>query len=206
MHLFKHRSEPHSSLLVCVLCIPAHQHLSDLLTFFSSILSYLQSLRVVRDTTPNQYMLLLKFKDKVCTYTSKSFSTAFECGAVVHNDCSMHSECLHYESHHVVCTQHTCIYQRPTENFICSQTEAHNVCIYVCTVRCTMFPCRPRQWNSISCTMAVDTTPWSRPSASWCTSVESVLRSRRTGLDWPGPVWWSCRHAPCVWRNWMTPY
>jgi BRCA1-associated protein len=64
MHLFKHRSEPHSSLLVCVLCIPAHQHLSDLLTFFSSILSYLQSLRVVRDTTPNQYMLLLKFKDK----------------------------------------------------------------------------------------------------------------------------------------------
>ncbi|CAI8029577.1 BRCA1-associated protein [Geodia barretti] len=65
MHLFKHRSEPHSSCLVCVLCVPASLHLSDLLTFFSSILSNFESLRVIRDNTPNQYMLLLKFKDEV---------------------------------------------------------------------------------------------------------------------------------------------
>jgi BRCA1-associated protein len=64
MHLFKHRSEPHSSCLVCVLCVPASLHLSDLLTFFSSVLSNFESLRVIRDNTPNQYMLLLKFKDK----------------------------------------------------------------------------------------------------------------------------------------------
>ncbi|CAI8029576.1 BRCA1-associated protein [Geodia barretti] len=59
------RSEPHSSCLVCVLCVPASLHLSDLLTFFSSILSNFESLRVIRDNTPNQYMLLLKFKDEV---------------------------------------------------------------------------------------------------------------------------------------------
>ncbi|KAL5478196.1 hypothetical protein EMCRGX_G025092 [Ephydatia muelleri] len=52
------------SEMVCVLCIPAQMRLLDMLEFLSPVLKTITNIRIVRDATPNQYMMLLKFKIK----------------------------------------------------------------------------------------------------------------------------------------------
>lgn len=67
LHLYKLKgtsSLDTSSEVLCALTIPAHQHLPDMLDFLSPVLATITSLRVIRDSTPNQYMLLMVFKDK----------------------------------------------------------------------------------------------------------------------------------------------
>ncbi|XP_019855979.1 PREDICTED: BRCA1-associated protein-like [Amphimedon queenslandica] len=68
IHLFRDRSRPVeecTSEVLCVLGVPAHISLNDFLTFISASLSSLLALQVVRDSTPNQYMVLLTFKNKL---------------------------------------------------------------------------------------------------------------------------------------------
>jgi BRCA1-associated protein len=67
IHLFRDKSkklDDRISSILCVLGVPAHMSLSDFLNFISPSLSSIESIQVVRDSVPNQYMILLRFKDK----------------------------------------------------------------------------------------------------------------------------------------------
>lgn len=67
IHLFRDRSKPvkqRSSKVICILGVPAHLSLTDLLEFLLPVQSWITSIQVVRDSTPNQYMIILRFKDK----------------------------------------------------------------------------------------------------------------------------------------------
>ncbi|XP_062512359.1 BRCA1-associated protein-like [Corticium candelabrum] len=50
--------------LLCILAIPATLTCRDLLKFIASASPTIDSIRVIRDSTPNQYMALINFKDK----------------------------------------------------------------------------------------------------------------------------------------------
>ena len=68
LHLYK-SPELTLSEMVCVLCIPAQMRLLDMLEFLSPVLKTITNIRVVRDATPNQYMMLLKFKIKEAAHS-----------------------------------------------------------------------------------------------------------------------------------------
>ncbi|KAI3638627.1 hypothetical protein MIR68_003125 [Amoeboaphelidium protococcarum] len=50
--------------LLCVLAVPAFMTTSDFLLFVSSFQQYISHYRVIRDSQPNRYMVLMKFKQK----------------------------------------------------------------------------------------------------------------------------------------------
>ena len=69
LHLYKiddkltQTSIAHSDLL-CMLAVPAKMSCTDLLSFISPLEKYIEHIRVIRDSTPNLYMTLLKFKNR----------------------------------------------------------------------------------------------------------------------------------------------
>lgn len=68
MHLYKENVmtslEPGvpRSQLVCMLSVPAKLAVPDLLSFTASCFPDIERMRIVRDNTPNQYMVLIKFR------------------------------------------------------------------------------------------------------------------------------------------------
>lgn len=56
------------SQTVCLLAVPATMSCHDLLTFTAACHASLQHVRVIKDGTPNQYMVLLTFRSQVSHY------------------------------------------------------------------------------------------------------------------------------------------
>ena len=68
LHLYKindelSQSNTTRSDLLCMLSVPAKMSCTDLLNFISSFEKRIEHIRIIRDSTPNIYMVLLKFKD-----------------------------------------------------------------------------------------------------------------------------------------------
>jgi len=65
LHLYKTKlpSEERSEM-VCMLSVPAMLTIHDLLSFMSHVTDGLEHIKIIRDSTPNQYMTLLKFKNQ----------------------------------------------------------------------------------------------------------------------------------------------
>ena len=53
------------SQTVCLLAVPATMTCHDLLTFTAACHTDIQHVRVIRDGTPNQYMVLITFRTQV---------------------------------------------------------------------------------------------------------------------------------------------
>ncbi|XP_055327241.1 BRCA1-associated protein-like [Paramacrobiotus metropolitanus] len=52
------------STLLCMLSVPAHLSIRDLLAFTASFSPEIERLRIIRDQAPSQYMVLLRFKNQ----------------------------------------------------------------------------------------------------------------------------------------------
>ncbi|OQV17281.1 BRCA1-associated protein [Hypsibius exemplaris] len=52
------------STLLCMLAVPAHLSTGDLLRFSAPFSTEIQKLKIIRDQTPNQYMVLFRFKNQ----------------------------------------------------------------------------------------------------------------------------------------------
>ncbi|KAL5016961.1 hypothetical protein ScPMuIL_006550 [Solemya velum] len=61
------------SELICMLGVPAAYNLRDLLDFTAPINEGIEYMKIIRDATPNQYMVLVKFKTQ--TFADDFFST-----------------------------------------------------------------------------------------------------------------------------------
>uniref|UniRef100_A0A1E1X5M3 Brca1-associated protein n=1 Tax=Amblyomma aureolatum TaxID=187763 RepID=A0A1E1X5M3_9ACAR len=67
LHLFKENQqtslgEAERSEMLCMLAVPALMTLHDLLQFIAPVSAHVESIRVIRDSKPNLYMVLLKFR------------------------------------------------------------------------------------------------------------------------------------------------
>lgn len=67
LHLFKENQqtslgETERSEMLCMLAVPALMTLHDLLQFIAPVSAHVESIRVIRDSKPNLYMVLLKFR------------------------------------------------------------------------------------------------------------------------------------------------
>lgn len=55
------------SEMLCMLAVPTCMTIHDLLQFTAPCYSEIQHMRIIRDPTPNQYMVLIKFRTQVKT-------------------------------------------------------------------------------------------------------------------------------------------
>ena len=51
--------------MICMLTVPASMTSRDLLEFVSAYESWIESMKIIKDSTPNKYMVLTKFKNQV---------------------------------------------------------------------------------------------------------------------------------------------
>jgi len=82
LHLYKTKlPSDERSEMVCMLSVPAMLTIHDLLSFMSHVTDGLEHIKIIRDSTPNQYMTLLKFKNQTLadefysTYNSVPFNS-----------------------------------------------------------------------------------------------------------------------------------
>lgn len=79
LHLFKLNDPPSlgenvpRGELLCMLSVPAKMTCPDLLNFIAPFGKNIEHVRIIRDSTPNLYMVLLKFKDQ--QYTDEFYQT-----------------------------------------------------------------------------------------------------------------------------------
>lgn len=70
VHLFKENQMTsldegiHRSDMICALAVPATLICHDLLQFFSPLAEGIEHVRIIRDSNPNQYMTLIKFRNQ----------------------------------------------------------------------------------------------------------------------------------------------
>jgi BRCA1-associated protein len=68
LHFYLNRGSPETKeacTLICILAIPATLTCRDLLKFIAPASSTIEGIRVIRNSTPDQYMALVNFKDEV---------------------------------------------------------------------------------------------------------------------------------------------
>ncbi|XP_060558731.1 BRCA1-associated protein-like [Ruditapes philippinarum] len=63
-HLTSLSEETQRSELICMLAVPAKYTIHDLLKFNGPCLSGIEYMRIIRDGSPNQYMVLVKFRNQ----------------------------------------------------------------------------------------------------------------------------------------------
>ncbi|KAK8747271.1 hypothetical protein OTU49_016723 [Cherax quadricarinatus] len=71
LHLYKENTKTSldetesRSEMLCMLAVPTSMTIHDLLQFTAPCYSVIQHMRIIRDPTPNQYMVLIKFRTQV---------------------------------------------------------------------------------------------------------------------------------------------
>lgn len=86
LHLYKlndspSREDAHGSELLCMLSVPAKMSCTDILNFIAPFGKNIEHIRIIRDSTPNLYMVLLKFKHQenadvfYQTFNGKTFNS-----------------------------------------------------------------------------------------------------------------------------------
>ncbi|CAB3411216.1 unnamed protein product [Caenorhabditis bovis] len=67
MHFYKYTDEKLMKAaqcrMLCMLAVPAQVSVREIITFLRPALPAIEKIKVVRDTSPNQYMLIIKFKE-----------------------------------------------------------------------------------------------------------------------------------------------
>ena len=63
VHLFRDESYRGSSNMICFLGVPGRMTSHDLIQFLAPVECWIEHIQVVRDSSPNQYMLLVKFRN-----------------------------------------------------------------------------------------------------------------------------------------------
>lgn len=53
------------SAMLCILTVPATMTSHDLMKFVASFYEVIEHMKIIRDSTPNQYMVLIKFSSQV---------------------------------------------------------------------------------------------------------------------------------------------
>lgn len=67
------------SAMLCILTVPATMTSHDLMKFVASFYEVIEHMKIIRDSTPNQYMVLIKFSSQV---------RCLGCRNVTHRRCS----------------------------------------------------------------------------------------------------------------------
>ncbi|CAD6195704.1 unnamed protein product [Caenorhabditis auriculariae] len=66
MHFYKYNDEKLAQTaqcrMLCMMAVPAQLTVAEIINFIGGAISSIERVKVVRDSTPNQYMLILKFK------------------------------------------------------------------------------------------------------------------------------------------------
>jgi len=82
LHLYKTKlPSDERSEMVCMLSVPSMLTIHDLLSFMSHVTDGLEHIKIIRDSTPNQYMTLLKFKNQsladefYCNYNTVPYNS-----------------------------------------------------------------------------------------------------------------------------------
>ncbi|EDV22101.1 uncharacterized protein TRIADDRAFT_29001, partial [Trichoplax adhaerens] len=55
------------SEMLCMLAVPATMSCNDLIQFAAPYSPNIEHIKIIRDSTPNEYMVLIKFKDQTCS-------------------------------------------------------------------------------------------------------------------------------------------
>lgn len=61
------------SAMVCILTVPATMTSHDLMKLMAPFNDVMEHMKIIRDSTPNQYMVLIKFCRQVGFFSSKSY-------------------------------------------------------------------------------------------------------------------------------------
>lgn len=67
------KEEVRRSAMLCILTVPATMTSHDLMKFVASFYDVIEHMKIIRDSTPNQYMVLIKFRTQVRTKSDFSF-------------------------------------------------------------------------------------------------------------------------------------
>ena len=51
--------------MICMLTVPASMTSRDLLEFVAAYEKWIESMKIIKDNTPNKYMVLIKFNNQV---------------------------------------------------------------------------------------------------------------------------------------------
>ncbi|CAI4232983.1 unnamed protein product [Auanema sp. JU1783] len=66
LHFFKYSDEGLAKQaqcrMLCMISVPSHQTIRDLISLIGPSLHYIERLKIVRDSKPNQFMVIIKFK------------------------------------------------------------------------------------------------------------------------------------------------
>lgn len=76
--------------MLCILTVPATMTSHDLMKFVASFYEVIEHMKIIRDSTPNQYMVLIKFSTQVKPKILDSFAI----GTVLEMACILH--CRYY--------------------------------------------------------------------------------------------------------------
>jgi len=90
LHLYKSKfSLDERSEMVCMLSIPAVLTIHDLLAFMSHVTDGLENIKIIRDSTPSQYMALLKFKSQLLADEFYSNYNAMPFNSIEEHTCQL---------------------------------------------------------------------------------------------------------------------
>lgn len=65
------------SSTICLLAVPSTMTCHDLMTFTAACYEDIQCLRIIKDSSPNQYMALIKFRSSVSSDLTQHLKNSF---------------------------------------------------------------------------------------------------------------------------------
>lgn len=68
------------SAMLCILTVPATMTSHDLMKFVASFYDVIEHMKIIRDSTPNQYMVLIKFSSQVRAGGPCASGGLYSCG------------------------------------------------------------------------------------------------------------------------------
>ena len=89
--------------MLCILTVPATMTSHDLMKFVAPFNEVIEQMKIIRDSTPNQYMVLIKFSTQVKVKILKISLPQTLC----FKNCVMLAVCVIYNSLHF--KTHTCL-------------------------------------------------------------------------------------------------
>lgn len=76
------------SAMLCILTVPATMTSHDLMKFVAPFNDVIEQMKIIRDSTPNQYMVLIKFSAQVnIKILKKVFTTEIVFWKLFNSDC-----------------------------------------------------------------------------------------------------------------------
>ncbi|KAK2102609.1 hypothetical protein P7K49_020276 [Saguinus oedipus] len=102
MHLYKTnkmtslKEDVRRSAMLCILTVPAAMTSHDLMKFVAPFNEVIEQMKIIRDSTPNQYMVLIKFSTQIVDMSSKKAFRETSCSTADFKHFEIRICCVQY--------------------------------------------------------------------------------------------------------------